>query len=114
MKCPALCLAYTSVFAIIAPVIAEADPLASAGTITELQTGWAGEGIYITLNPTPTPTNLVCKDGRILMPTSLAQYKENLAMLLIARQQNATVTIAFNNTSCTPGGTTYAFVSMNW
>ena len=111
----AMCLTWATAFAVVAPVAAgAANPISSTGTVTELQTGWYGEGIYITLSP--TPSNLVCpSDTRIFMPMTAPQYKDNLAILLIARAQNMTVSISYNTTCNTPpNGTGYGFVSITW
>jgi hypothetical protein len=41
-------------------------PVGTTGVITSIASGWGGEGIYITLSPTPSP---VC-NGKLFMPTS--------------------------------------------
>lgn len=110
----AICLTCAAALAVVGPVVAHAaNPNSSTGTITELQTGWFGEGIYITISP--TPKNPVCQDSRIFMPTTAPQYKDNLAMLLIVRDQKIPVSISYNATCNTPpNGNAYGFVSITW
>jgi hypothetical protein len=74
-------------------------PVSTTGMITSIQSGWGGEGIYITLSPTPSP---VC-NGKLFMPTSAIQYKENLALAMMALSQGLTVTIYYN-TTCNSNG----------
>jgi len=74
-------------------------PIGTTGTITSIQSGWGGEGIYITLSPAPSP---VC-NGKLFMPTSAIQYKENLALAMMALSQGLTVTIYYN-TTCNSNG----------
>jgi hypothetical protein len=82
-------------------------PVGTTGVITSIGSGWGGEGIYITLSPAPS---LVC-NGRILMPTSAIQYKENLALAMLALSQGLTVTLSYN-TTCDSNGNV-ALVSLN-
>jgi hypothetical protein len=114
-RCFARCLTWAAAFAFVGPMVAHAaNPISSTGTITELQTGWFGEGIYITISPQPkTP---VCpQDNRIFMPTTAPQYKDNLAILLILRNQQTPVSISYNTTCNTPpNGTGLGFVSITW
>jgi hypothetical protein len=81
-------------------------PVGTTGMITSIGSGWGGEGIYITLSPTPSP---VC-NGKLFMPTSAIQYKENLALVMMALSQGLTVTIYYN-TTCNSNGDE-AFVSL--
>jgi hypothetical protein len=74
-------------------------PVGTTGVITSIGSGWGGEGIYITLSPAPS---LVC-NGRILMPTSAIQYKETLALAMLALSQGLTITLSYN-TTCDSNG----------
>ena len=82
-------------------------PVGTTGMITSIGSGWGGEGIYIALSPAPSP---VC-NGRIFMPTSAIQYKENLALAMLALSQGLTITIYYN-TTCDGNGNV-ALVSLN-
>jgi hypothetical protein len=82
-------------------------PVGTTGTITSIGSGWGGEGIYIILSPAPSP---VC-NGRLFMPTSAIQYKENLALAMLALSQGLTITIYYN-TTCDSNGNV-ALVSLN-
>jgi hypothetical protein len=81
-------------------------PVGTTGMITSVGSGWGGEGIYMSLSSAPSP---VC-NGRIFMPTSAIQYKENLALAMLALSQGLTVTIYYN-TTCNSNGDE-AFVSL--
>jgi hypothetical protein len=82
-------------------------PIGNTGTITSIQSGWAGEGIYITLSSAPSPA---C-NGRLFMPTSSIQYKENLALAMLALSQGLTITI-YSSTTCDSTGNV-ALVSLS-
>ena len=82
-------------------------PVGTTGVITSIESGWGGEGIYITLSPAPSPA---C-NGRLFMPTSAIQYKENLALAMLALSQGLTMTIYYNTTCDSYGNV--AFVSLN-
>jgi hypothetical protein len=74
-------------------------PIGTTGTITSIQSGWAGEGIYITLSSAPSPA---C-NGRFFMPTAAIQYKENLALAMLALSQGLTITV-YGGTTCDSTG----------
>ena len=81
-------------------------PVTTTGMITSISSGWGGEGIYLTLSPAPSPA---C-NGRIFMPTTAIQYKENLALAMLALSQGLTVTVSYN-TTCDSNGNV-AWVSL--
>ncbi len=82
-------------------------PVGTTGMITSIESGWGGEGIYIVLSPAPSP---VC-NGKLFMPTSAIQYKENLALAMLALSQGIAITIYYN-TACDSNGNV-ALVSLS-
>lgn len=74
---------------------ADANPNSTSGKLTSIQTGWSGEGIYMTMTPAPSPA---C-NGRVFMATSAIQYKENLSLAMLAYAQGLSITIYYN-TAC--------------
>jgi hypothetical protein len=87
----------------------------ATGTIATIEPGWAGEGIYIVLVPTPAPAPpaTTCSDTRILMPLTTPLYKDNVAVLLAARSLDAGVVIYYSST-CIPPNNSYAFVGVQY
>ena len=84
-------------------------PVGTSGTITSIGSGWGGEGIYIILSPAPSP---VC-NGRLFMPTSAIQYKENLALAMLALSQGLTITIYYNTTCDSNGNISLVSLSVS-
>jgi hypothetical protein len=99
--------AFAPLFAMTLWADAVATPVTSWVTITAISTGWAGEGIYFTVTPVLTPA---C-NGRLFMPIAATQYKENLALAMLAISQGLTVTVSYDPTACDAYGN-IAFVSL--
>jgi hypothetical protein len=93
-------LVLTTMVALAVSTDADANPNFTTGTLTAVQSGWGGEGIYLIVTPSPSPA---CSGGKIYMPTSALQYKENLALAMLAYAQGSPVTIYYNPT-CDPSG----------
>lgn len=106
MKCLFGRLVLTMMLAFAVSTDADANPNSTTGTLTTIETGWGGEGIYLIISPAPSPT---C-NGKIFMPISANQYKENLAIAMLAYAQGLPVTIYYN-AACDANGSV-AFVSL--
>jgi hypothetical protein len=96
----------TMIFTLAVSTDADANPNSTTGTLTTIETGWGGEGIYLIISPTPSP---IC-NGRIFMPISANQYKENLAIAMLAYAQGLPATVYYNS-ACDANGNV-AFISL--
>jgi hypothetical protein len=77
----------------------DANPNATTGTLVSVESGWGGEGIYLVVTPAISPA---C-NGKVYMPTTATQYKENLALAMLALAQGMQVTI-FYSATCDANG----------
>ena len=106
-KCFVCSLIMTTILVIAVSTDAAADPNFTVGALTSIESGWGGEGIYMIVTPAPSPA---C-NGKIFMPTSAIQYKENLALAMLALSQSLPVAIYYGAT-CDANGS-LDFVSLS-
>lgn len=98
----------TAMIAIAVSTSADANPSSTTGTLTVIQTGWSGEGVYMTITPAPSPA---C-NGKLFMPTSAIQYKENLSLAMLAYAQGLTITIYYSPTCDANGNVNFVSLSI--
>jgi hypothetical protein len=99
----------STMLALAVPTEADANPNFTTGTLTAIQSGWSGEGIYMIVAPAPSPA---C-NGRICMPTSAIQYKENLSLAMLALSQSLPVTIYYSATCDASGFLDFVSLSID-
>jgi hypothetical protein len=88
-----------TMLAMSASTEADAAPNFTTGTLTSIGSGWGGEGIYMFVSPAISPA---C-NGAVYMSTSAIQYKENLALAMLALSQSLRITIYYSAT-CNASG----------
>ena len=77
-----------------------AATVSAAGNITRIGTGTGGEGLYVTIDALTSSSAPLCSAGVLVMPTSAAQYKETVAIVLAVRAQAAQITVYYDNQNC--------------
>lgn len=70
--------------------LAQAGTYVEGKTISRVEMGWGGEGVYVSINEATTPVE-GCVGPRYYMPKDAPLFLENLAILLAAFRSQAKI-----------------------
>jgi hypothetical protein len=83
--------------------VADATTVTVTGDITRIGTGVGGEGLYVTIGGLTSGDAPFCSAGFLFMPTTAAQYKDTVAIVIAVRAQGAPITVYYDNQNCSSG-----------
>jgi hypothetical protein len=87
---------------ILLTTIAAAGPVSTAGILTYVGTGIAGDGLYVGINQALSSS---CPSPYVYIATSALRYKETVSTVLLASAQGKAITLYYDNAAaCTSGG----------
>lgn len=99
--------------ALVAAASASATVLITSRTISGVDAGWGGEGIYVYVNEavSSAQTGFACASNRYYMPVGSPMYIENFAIILTAYKQGAKLDFAV--VDCQLGAIRFSAVHMH-